>query len=195
MFDSLSECMELARSTYVAGDFQRSKCLLDAIIDEAGDTAYCVGARYLRARGYEDGAFSIGPDLQKAYSDFMVVKEHAKEYGSDGLLGCARVLFEMDCSKHKNEIMYLCSEAIAQDSNVKAMMLLGRTYEIVLGDGPRARACYLRAFFRGMPWGMRFFARSQSSDGHYVRAMASHLLATITAPILVLFKGVRSPLK
>ena len=133
--------------------------------------------------------------MQKAYEDFLIVKEHADQYGSDGLLGCARVLFELDGEKNLNQIISLCKKAIERDSNVKAMMLLGRVNERIIKDGKTARCWYLRAYRRGLPWGMRFFARSHANDGNYIRSIFGHLVATITSPFLVMVHGVRSPMK
>lgn len=191
----IGERWDIAGSAYVSGDFAKAKALFDELINESPHSLYGIGARYLRARGFEDGIFSAEPDLQKAYDDFALVREHADEYGSDGTLGCARVLFEMDRISNRDDIISLCSEAIAQDSNVKAMMLLGNVYQDVLKDGKSARRWYLNAFWRGLPWGMRFFARSHANDGNVVRAALAHAVATVASPFLVLRYGVRWPLK
>lgn len=195
MLTPISERLEIAKSAYVSGDFVRAKTFLDGVIEEAPDSPYGVGARYLRGRGYEDGVFSDKPELQNAYEDFLVVKEHADRYGSDGFLGCARVLFEIDSEKYKDQIISQCEEAIRRDSNVKAMMLLGKIYEGVMRDGRTARRWYLKAYLHGLPWGMRFFARSHANDGNFVRSVLGHFLATLTSPFLVLIHGARSPIK
>lgn len=195
MLTSIDERLDIASSAYVSGDFAKAKALLDELINESPHSPCGIGARYLRARGFEDGVFSAEPDLQKAYDDFAVVRGHADQYGSDGTLGCARVLFEMDGISNRDDIISLCAEAIAQDSNVKAMMLLGNVYQDVLKDGKSARRWYLNAFRRGLPWGMRFFARSHASDGNAVRAALAHAVATVASPFLVLRNGVRSPFK
>lgn len=191
----ISERLEIAKSAYVSGDFVRAKAFLDGVIEEAPDSPYGVGARYLRGRGYEDGVFSSEPELQKALEDFQIVKEHADEYGSDGLLGCARVLFELDAEKHADEVISYCEEAIKRDSNVKALMLLGKVYESVMRDGRTARQWYLKAYFRGLPWGMRYFARSHAKDGNVFRSVLGHSLATLSSPFLLLIHGARSPFK
>lgn len=192
MLMPIAERLSNARRAYVSGDFARAKTLLDEVIGEAKDSPYGVAARYLRARGYEDGAFSGQPDLQKAYEDFLVVKSHLNECGSNGSLGCARILYRQDAIANKKEIFALCMEAIDRDSNVKAMMLLGSVYENAEKDGRSARKWYLKAFRCGLPWGMRFFARSHAREGNYVRAALAHALATISSPFLVLVFGARS---
>ncbi|WP_340650113.1 hypothetical protein [Pseudoxanthomonas winnipegensis] len=184
-----------AKSAYVAGDFAKAKILLDNVIEESESSPFGVGARYLRGRGYEDGAFSDKPDLLRAYEDFEIVKAHAVDYGSDGLLGCARVLFELDARGNFREIVELCEKAVSLDSNVKAMMLLGRIYDQVVGNGGIARRWYLRAYLQGLPWGMRYFARSHARDGNAFRSIFAHAFATLTSPVLVLLYGARSPFK
>lgn len=191
----IEERLEIAKNAYVSGDFENAKMLLDKIVEEESDSPYGLGARYLRARGLEDGVFQEEQNLSKAYDDFLVLKDRAEEFGSAGIVGCARILFQFGASENRDRILALCVEAIARDSNAKAMMLLGCLNEQVTEDAKSARRWYLRAFMRGLPWGMRFFARSHSKDGNPVRAAMAHVMATVASPILVLFHGVRSPLK
>lgn len=195
MLTPVRDRFEIANDAYVSGDFVKAKIYLDGIIDEAPTSPYGIGARYLRARGFEDGFFSNKPEFKMAYEDFLIVKEHSDRFGSDGALGCARVLYEIDAKENKNRIISLCLEAIKQDKNVKAMMLLGRAYDEIFLDGEAARKWYLKAFCRGLPWGMRFYARSHANAENHIRAAIGHGLATVSSPFLVFANGARSPFK
>ncbi|MGO4550259.1 hypothetical protein AB4059_04040 [Lysobacter sp. 2RAF19] len=193
MIDNLDQ-LELAKVAYARGDFSAAKVLLDGIIGTASTSPHVLAARYLRARGYEDGYFGT-KDLKAALADYRPLIEHAQLFGSDGLVGFARVLLETDGAANKDEIVDLCLRAVALDKNVKAMMLLGVTHEEVEMNFSSAGRWYLRAYGAGLPWGMRYFARMHRKQGHYLRAMLAHLVTTITSPFMVAIGGARSALK
>lgn len=183
-----------ARDAFASGDFEKSKLLLDNIIEGSPSSPHSLSARYLRARGYEDGFFG-SIEFEKAMEDYSVLQDNIDLYGSDGALGCARVLFEIDAFGNKERIVSLCKQAINRDSNKKAMMLLGHTYDEVFNKPDLAKEWYLRAFKCGMPWGLRYYARMQSRNKKYLSAAFAHTLATVTSPFLVASQGIRSPFK
>lgn len=190
----LTSTFAAANKAYASGDFDKAKLLLDDIIQTFPSTGQALASRYLRARGYEDGLFGA-PDLELAAEDFDVLANNAHSYGSDGLVGYARVLFEKDKYAFSEKAISLCVEAVAIDSNVKAMMMLGLIYEEAKADYKSAGKWYLRAYRRGLPWGMRYYARLRWKQGKYLRAIAGHVASTITSPILVAIYGLRSPFK
>ncbi|MBN8225085.1 MAG: hypothetical protein J0L89_09755 [Xanthomonadales bacterium] len=194
MLTTSEDRLNAASLAYVNGSFERAKELLDNLIDEPS-YPYSIGARYLRARGLEDGVFSGTPDLNAALLDFSIVREHMNDYGSDGALGCARVLYLLDGHGNRDQIILLCNEAIDRDRNVKAMMILGKAYEELIDDKATSRMWYLRAFRRGLPWGMQFYARSHYGEGNLVRAAVGYMAAAVARPFLILKYGNRSPFK
>jgi len=181
-----------AKQAYLLKDFVSAKKLLDQVIEGASDSAEEFGARYLRARGYEDGHFAGGIDLEKAYADYAVLAKAPEIAGSEGLVGRARILYEWDAVANQSEIMTLCDEA-AKLGNVKAMMIMGQLNEQVFFDDETARRWYMRAFKSGLPWGMRYIARSYARNGCAIRAFFAHLAASLASPFLTLRFGVRSP--
>ena len=152
------------------------------------------GLRDGKAIGKEDGLFGER-DLPGALADYAPLVENADDFGSDGLLGCARVLFEQDATQHSATIIELCERAVAVDRNPKAMMLFGCVHERVRLDVAAAGKWYLRAWSAGLPWGMRFYARMHWANGDYLAGGIGHILATVASPVLVLIHGCRSALK
>jgi TPR repeat protein len=192
--NNISNQFDLAKSSYLRGDFATAKPHLDEIIESDPISPYGLGARYLRARGYEDGYFGQ-KDPKAALSDYRVLMGRSDLYGSDGIVGVARILFEIDRSNNKEEISALCAKAIELDKNPKAMMILGLLSEEELRDFSSAKKWYLRAYTQGLPWGMRYFARLQCKQSNFLRGSLAHGIATVTSPFLVAIFGPRSALK
>jgi len=179
---------------YSKGQFAKAKELMDELIavDPTSPEGLC--AFYLRARAYEDGRFG-SREPAKALLDYQVLVDHAELFGSDGMLGYARVLVHEDARANREQAADLLTRAIAMDANLKAMMVLGRLRELGFDDPAGAAKWYLRAYRRGLPWGLRFYARVQAREGRRLWALACHMVATLTSPWLVLIHGVRSPYK
>lgn len=192
--DDLDGRFEEAKHAYVHGDFARAKLIFDLLIDQYPSSKQAMLSRYLRARGFEDGVFGA-IDLESALADFVVLDEIADVYGSDGTLGVARILYQKDKESNANRVASLCQKAIAQDANVKAMMLLGLVYENAIDDYESALRWYLRAYKSGLPWGLRYYAQLQGKKGKRFSSAVAHSIATVTSPFLVKRYGVRSALK
>lgn len=182
------------KKAYVSGEFEKAKVIFDSLIIDNPRSAQAHLARYLRARGFEDGAFGR-VELDMALNDFRHLHEISEQFGSDGTLGVARVLFEKNKHLYADEVQKLCHSAIKQDENVKAMMLLGLLNEEVFAKPSLAAKWYLSAYRRGLPWGLRYYARLQAKMHHRIRSLLAHGIASLTSPILVARYGVRSPLK
>jgi len=186
--------MSEARRLYAEKKFDRSKEILDHLIEEDVGGAYGMAARYLRARGYESGRFRDGVDYENAYADFSHLADRADVFGSSGLVGEARVLLEMDAAINANEILELCERAIALDGNAKAAMIAGVACEKILRDEERAAYFYKRAFLSGLPWGLRYLAKLRWAQGRRVQSILLHAGTTLCAPFLNLYNGrIRSP--
>lgn len=181
-----------ARRAYLSQDFKKAKFLLDEVISLSPSSNEALSARYLRARGYEDGYFEGGKNLDLAYADYAALSV-APVSSSDALIGCARVLFEKDPAANTDVILDLCRQAIDIDENTKAMLLLGLAFERLVHNEGSARTWYMRAHRKGSPWGLTFYAKSHARSGNHVRAFFFRLLAVFTAPILVFKHGDRSP--
>lgn len=186
--------LRMLQQAYSKGEFARAQVLMDELIafDPTSPQGLC--ALYLRARANEDGRFG-GKDTAKALMDYQVLIEHADLFGSDGMLGYARVLVDRDAKAKRKEAARLLMRAIEMDANTKAMMVLGKLYELGFDDPVAAGRWYLKAYRRGLPWGLRFYARMQARQGHRLRALACHAVASLTSPLFVLIHGVRSPFK
>jgi TPR repeat protein len=189
------ELMQEARRLHEEKRFNEAKQLLDHLIEEDAEGAYGLVARQLRARGYEDGRFFDGVNSDLAIADFSFLAERAHLFGSDGLVGKARLLFEQDRERNKEKAVELLHKAVDTDSNIKAMMLLGLINEEGFGDVVTAGKWYLQAYKHGLPWGLRYYARLQAKNGKNARAFFAHMIASLTSPILVAINGVRSPFK
>lgn len=192
---SYKEQMQEARRLHEKKRFNEAKQILDYLIEEDAEGAYGLVARQLRARGYEEGRFSNGVSSELALADFTFLAGRAHIFGSDGLVGQARLIFEQDQQKNMVQATELLLKAVDTDSNIKAMMLLGLIYEEGFGNVAAAGKWYLQAYRRGLPWGLRYYARLQAKNGHNIRSFAAHLIATLTSPILVAINGTRSPFK
>lgn len=189
------ELMQEAHHLHSEKRFNEAKQILDHLVEEDTEGAYGLAARQLRARGYEDGRFSCGVNTELAFADFSFLADRADLFGSDGLVGKARLLFAEDHKGNKEEAAALLHKAVGIDSNIKAMMMLGLVYDEGFGDATAAGKWYLRAYRHGLPWGLRYYARLQAKNGRGLRSLFAHLGVSLTSPVLVALKGVRSPFK
>ena len=193
MLDATSK-FYVINEAYARGDFIKAKALIDSLIDIAPLSPQGLSARYLRARGYEDGLFGE-VKLNLALHDYKILMDHSDLCGSDGIVGYARVIFNKNQDCNKERAAKLLLRAVELDSNVKAMMMLGLIYDEGFDDSLAAGKWYLKAYRHGLPWGLRYYARLQSKKGRRFLAFLSHLIASLTSPVLVALKGVRSPFK
>lgn len=168
-------------AAYLSHDFSGAERLLNQVIDdlqsEAGDVA---AAHYLRAAANEDGRFTHADSLDRAYRDFVVVNEFIGHERSDGLLGCARILFAVDSTTNKDSIVTLCHQAVELDGNPKAMMLMGLAMGQLFRDEKSAREWFMRAHVAGSAWGLAFVARSYVRENRYLRARMVRFRALLT---------------
>ena len=184
-----------AKNEYRSGNFDQAKLLLDQVIAERPSSPRAMAAHYLRGRGFEDGRFSQGLNLDKALEDYLALLSGGTIARNRALVGCARVLYTKDREANMGKILELCLQAVNEFSNPKAMMWLGVLHETTIKDSALAAKWYLSAYRRGLPWGMRYYARLQEKEGRTVRSLLAHLLATASSPLLVLLNGQRSEFK
>lgn len=180
-----------AMKAFEAGDAELTQALVDPVIERTPSSLDGVSLRFLRGNAYEWGGYPGGVDLHKAYADYKALEEWTPTLGSDVLVAAARVLFDIDKEKNKDEIQRLCLKAVNIDKHVHAKMLLGLLNQKVLMNSTEARKWYLSAYFGGLPWGLRYYADSHKHDGNSVIASLAHLIATLTSPFLVIFNGPR----
>lgn len=188
----MSSLFDTALAAYESGDAEATKELVDGAIAQLPE-AEGIALRVLRARAYEFGGYPDGIDLNKAYLEYRDLEEWTSSLGSEALVGAARVLFDQDGEKNKDEIMRLCLKAIGIDRHVHAKMILGLLSDKVLHDRRSARKWYFSAYLGGLPWGLRYFAKLHAKDGNFIRAYFSHALASVTSPFLVMLHGARGP--
>lgn len=193
MRDLRSQFIE-AKNAYYAGRFSTAKKILDQLIFSAPISLEGLGARFLRARGYEDGLFGI-TDLSYAMDDYTYLVEAESFFYSDGLVGRARILFKIDPNDNYEIAAKLATQAINKDpKNSEAMIFLGSVHEAHKIDDLAAKY-YISAFKAGSPWGLRYYARLKTKRGDYIIGFASHFLTTLISPFLYFLHRARSPLK
>ncbi|HRP71436.1 MAG TPA: hypothetical protein PK743_02230 [Luteimonas sp.] len=188
-----SETYKQAMEAFRRGDADLLQSLIDPVIEADSSSPESLGLRYLRGSAYEWGKYPGGADLNKALVDYRTLESWAPTIGSEVLVAAGRILFDMNERGNADEIERLCIRAIELDRSVHAKMLLGLLYEKVRMDSVSARKWYLSAYLGGLPWGLRYFARSHAKQGDRVRSMLAHIAATVTSPILVLMNGARGP--
>jgi hypothetical protein len=182
-----------AMRAWAAGDAELAKELVDRALEEDPTSVDGLSLRFLRANAYEWGGYPGGVDLHKAYLDYKALEEWTPSLGSEALVCAARVLFDIGGEDHREEIQRLCLKAVRIDEDVHAKMLLGLLNQRVIGRPSEARRWYLAAYRGGLPWGLRFYARSHKEEGHMILAFLAHVLASLTSPLLVFLKGARGP--
>ena len=184
---------ETARNAYERMDFKRAKELLDRIEEQEHDPHERAAAALLLARGYEDGHFAGGVDLDRAYAAFQRVDHVIGEERSDGLVGRARILFAKDGPLYRDEIVVFCRKAIDIDRNPRAMMLMGLAQEVLFHNEGLARRWYWFAFRNGLRWGLTFVARSHAREENHVRCLFYLILDSMLRPIFMFRSGQNSP--
>lgn len=170
---------------YESGEFSSAKKLMDRIIEADPVSLDALGARYLRARAYEDGYFGC-EELNLAISDYAYLIDHSEDYRSNGLIGYSRVLLAIDESANALQVVDLLRQAISHDRDVRALLLLGKVYEEILKNDRLAAKCYFDAFRRGTAWGLRLYARLQMKRKNYVSGIMLHFLTTVFSPFMYL---------
>ena len=161
--------------------------MLDAFIDASGDTTdpyEVLGARLIRGLAFEQGLFPGGVDRHRAWQDFAAIHVSPHNACTFATLGLARVMFDIDGPRYRDDIVAMCEHAIAVDGNRKAMLLLGFAREKLFDDHAEARRWYWQGFRRGQAWGIRLFACSLVAQGHVWRAVGTSPLAWAVAPII-----------
>lgn len=176
------------------GDVDAINKILDRADADPASWPGAEGIRYVHARLEEEGAFS-GDNNAAALKAFSTLSSQKGEFQSEGLVGQARLLYRLNEEENANRILELCKEAVDIDRNVRAMMVIGHVLQNTKNDFPAANRWYLRAFRRGMPWGLRFYASLQAEQRKFVRSSLAYAIATITHPILLLLFGARGPYK
>ncbi|WP_395116227.1 hypothetical protein ACFCQI_09935 [Rhodanobacter sp. FW102-FHT14D06] len=175
-------------------DFDQVKKLLDRSKSDPSSFPSATGMRYIYARLEEEGAFG-GNNNPVALSAFSELSSEEGEFQSEGLIGRARMLYRLSERENANEVLDLCERAVSVDGNAKAMMIMGHVLQNTKNDFSAANRWYLRAFFSGMPWGLRFYASSQAKQRRFFLSSLAHLIAAITSPILLVFFDERGPYK
>jgi tetratricopeptide (TPR) repeat protein len=183
-------------SLYSIGKYSDAKAILDRVVMLSPDSAEGVSARYLRARGYEDGIFSNDCELERAFEDYFILTQGTSELElvSDAFVGLARIMLKQGTATSE-EIIAACNSAISIDSNVHALMLIGVTCEGQGDGGDEARKWFLKAWFKGLPWGGRFYANSHIKNRNYIRGYFFHFLSTFFSIILVVIFGFKDPFR
>lgn len=169
------------------------------LVSRAKDVDYAIwpngsGMKYIRARLEEEDEFG-GVGADEALRAFSELSLESGEFQSEGMIGRARMLYRMTGESSLEEVIALYKMAVDLDKNTTAMTCLGWIYERNKSDLKVARSWYLRAYRNGSPWGLRLYARLQAGQHNYVMSSLAHVVTTLTSPIQILFRGVRTPFK
>jgi len=185
--ESIETIFDLAKCAYRRGDFVSAKIMLDKVIEVSPRSICGFGARYLRARGFEDGYFGAA-DLDSALSDYSFLLNNEECWRGDALLGRARVLFSINANSNIKEVIWLCMSAIDEDHPSEAMIFLGSIYESYFNDYSFANKFYISAFCGGNALGLRYYARLKMKNKNYICGISAHFATTIVAPFFYLFR-------
>ena len=169
----------------------KAKIMIDEVIKENLRSPNGLAALFLRARGYEAGWYE-SIDYGLAKNDYKLLIENKNDFGSEGLLGYARILFKEEDINSFDEIKRLCEEAIALDGNVKARVLLGFSYEKFKKDYASAAIYYRSSFCHGSKWGLGFYSSAKIHDGDVVIGLMSKIAFHLVYPILSIFDRSKS---
>ncbi|GAB3032244.1 hypothetical protein GCM10027285_13720 [Oleiagrimonas citrea] len=176
---------------YKKNGFLASKGVIDEILGRDPRSSDGLAARYLRARGHEAGWHgSINFELAKKDYRHLIVEAH--RFGSNGLLGFARVLYKENRAENFEEIKRLCEEAIDMDGNIKAKILLGFAYETFKKDYARASTHYFSSFLRGSKWGLGFYSSAKIRSGKPFVGLLSKFFFHALYPIFGLWDRSKS---
>lgn len=188
---TLDEMAADARALYFARRFSEAFSLLDQIVAVGGTAPEVLGAHLLRALGYEKGNSPSGVDKRKALENYLAMlafQDVTAEAKREALIGAARVMATMDPATDVERIEGYCRQADEIAPSAAAANLMGFVHHECRGDVVHGRRWFLRAFLRGSPWGMKFWAASHWRQRHVVRGALGHLLA---ATMMLLAKLVR----
>lgn len=177
---------ESSKSAYAAKDYARALPLLDTILEKSPQSPEGLGARHLRALAYEFGNTPQGIALGAALEDFRALSDKWDVVGSVGLVGCARVLCQIDLNGRVDEIRSLCLQAIKVDRSTAAMMLLGFLSLEADGDIGSAKEWFMSAFRGGSLWGLRYLAAAYGEEGRWHLGLLARLVALVLAPAYAL---------
>lgn len=171
---------EVIERAYREGRFDDVLEAVERIPESRRDLSSC----YLVARIYESGKSSRGLNYDKAIEYFSLLDQESAKIGSIGAEGLARTLFKRDCCSNQKLIEQHCLKAIDLDGSLPGSFMLAQMYERCQGDYSAARRHYLRVFFHGRPYGLRYFARSHISHGSKVIGVFAHIATTLISPFL-----------
>ncbi len=170
----------LIERAYREGHFDDVLLAIERIPETSRDLSYY----YLIARIYESGKSSRGLNYDKAIEYFNLLDREGSKIGSVGAEGLARTLSKKDCCSNQKLIEQYCLRAIDLDGSLPASFMLAQMYEKCQGNYDAARRHYLRVFFHGRPYGLRYYARSHISHGSKIIGIFAHIATTLISPFL-----------
>lgn len=182
------------RHLMATGSTAKARIIVELADREFAGDPLKLGMRFISARLKEDGVLGE-VDTDAALEDFSFLMQYDNGFKSEGMVGRARMLYRIDPDRNADEVISLCRQAIKADSSVKAMMLMGFVFDNTKDDFNSAKVWYLRAYLRGLPWGLRAYAQSQWKRGNFIVSTIAHLVVCITSPFMVMVNGIRDPFK
>lgn len=179
-----------AREAFERRDYDRALELYELA---AAQSAHDCSPYYALGQIFEQGLAARGVDLAQALANYMRLSKCDGRAGSIGHLGVARVLFKGEHRELVDAAIGHCEKSLSISENAHARLLLGAINEYWLELHPVARYHFLAAFKQGMPWGLRFYARSLVRSGRLVAGAIVHVAATLIGPLYLLRAATRSP--
>ena len=188
---------DLAIALFKDGKTKDAALVIDRVIEAAPLSEEALHLRLIKARAIEYGEWPNGPDQKRAHHEYSLLEPWVEVLREDGLnvyLGAARTLYRLDRTTNASEIERLLRAALDSGENPHVRMLYGLLNETTLLDDRAARKHFLKAFRMGLPWGLRYYARSHISARHFIRGILGHIACTILSPLMIIVFGAKGVL-
>jgi len=172
--------LDKAKSLLATNDYGKALELYESLIKnyekDVDDPSPYFGAAYI----YEHQWPAEGEKLAKALNYYMKIISYDSASCGAISLAIARVLFKIGDPTLAEEAIERCEDSLAIRESAQAHMLLGSIQEYWLDESELARNHFIRAYRLGMPWGLRFYARSLIRSRKYVIGTLAHLRASVS---------------
>lgn len=177
--------LKRATAAYAKRDYASALRIASSIINENPESPDGLAAIYLRAQAYEFGNSPDGNiNDQQALEDYRYLANKDEYAQSAGHIGLARVLACVGMKENREEIVRHAEQAVAMDSHIPSLVLLGYIYRDIDHNYSKARQCFYRAFSEGDFIGGRFWVATVFLDQGFSRGLLATIRFLLKAPFL-----------
>lgn len=179
------ESLKRATEAYARRDFSSALRIASSIIDRDPDSPDGVAARCLRAQAYEFGNSPDGNiNDQQALLDYCYLADKDDYAKFVGHTGSARVLSSLGMKDNRDDIVRNAEQAIAMDSHIPSVVLLGYIYREIDKNISKARQYFYRAFKEGDFIGGRLWVATVFLEQGFSRGLLATIRFLLKAPFL-----------